>query len=182
VIVAVWKVSVRVPDFACKKLPVVLNNWKVKYRNVWARGSMRLNTEQVMRIFELRRCATMAVANDLVKVAEVLRLYKKITKITSQHTLQFFMLLTTLGQVFSEYFGFPCQSFHQFFSIIIITRGWHNTPLVAAVPSGPNCIHSFEPGNGGFVHGFRGFLTNLTVTKPRVPGSNRSWNFSRMSP
>jgi hypothetical protein len=30
-----------------------------------------------------------------------------------------------LGQVFSEYFGFPCQSFHQF-SIIIITRGWHN--------------------------------------------------------
>jgi hypothetical protein len=27
-----------------------------------------------------------------------------------------------LGQVFSEYFGFPCQSFHSF-SIIIITRG-----------------------------------------------------------
>jgi hypothetical protein len=35
-----------------------------------------------------------------------------------------------LGQVFSEYFGFPCQSsFHQFFSIIIITRGWHNRPI-----------------------------------------------------
>jgi hypothetical protein len=33
-----------------------------------------------------------------------------------------------LGQVFSEYFGFPCQSFHQFFSTIIITRGWHNRP------------------------------------------------------
>jgi hypothetical protein len=35
-----------------------------------------------------------------------------------------------LGQVFSEYFGFPCQSFHH-----------HNHPglaLVAAVPSGPN--------------------------------------------
>jgi hypothetical protein len=27
-----------------------------------------------------------------------------------------------LGQVFSEYFGFPCQSlFHQFFSTITIT-------------------------------------------------------------
>jgi hypothetical protein len=24
------------------------------------------------------------------------------------------------------------------FSIIIISRGWHNRPLVAAVPSGPN--------------------------------------------
>jgi hypothetical protein len=32
-----------------------------------------------------------------------------------------------LGQVFSEYFGFPCQSTD--FSIIIITRGWHNRPL-----------------------------------------------------
>jgi hypothetical protein len=27
-----------------------------------------------------------------------------------------------LGQVFSEYFGFLCQSFHQFFSIITITQ------------------------------------------------------------
>jgi hypothetical protein len=34
-----------------------------------------------------------------------------------------------LGQVFLEYFGFPCQSFHQFFSIIIITQGWHNRPI-----------------------------------------------------
>jgi hypothetical protein len=34
-----------------------------------------------------------------------------------------------LGQVFSEYFGFPCQLFHQFFSIVIITRGWHNRPI-----------------------------------------------------
>jgi hypothetical protein len=33
-----------------------------------------------------------------------------------------------LGQVFSEYFGFPCQSFPRF-PIIIITRGWHNRPL-----------------------------------------------------
>jgi hypothetical protein len=34
-----------------------------------------------------------------------------------------------LGQVFSEYFGFPCQSsFHPNFSTIIITRGWHNMP------------------------------------------------------
>jgi hypothetical protein len=34
-----------------------------------------------------------------------------------------------LGQVFSEYFGFPCQSFHQIFYIIITTRGWDNRPL-----------------------------------------------------
>jgi hypothetical protein len=34
-----------------------------------------------------------------------------------------------LGQVFSEYFGFPCQSsFHQFL-LIIITRGWHYRPV-----------------------------------------------------
>jgi hypothetical protein len=34
-----------------------------------------------------------------------------------------------LGQVFSEYFGFPCQSsFHQF-SIITITRGRYNRPF-----------------------------------------------------
>jgi hypothetical protein len=42
-----------------------------------------------------------------------------------------------LGQVFSEYFGFPYKSFHNF-SIIIITQGWRNRPLVAAVPNGPN--------------------------------------------
>jgi hypothetical protein len=33
-----------------------------------------------------------------------------------------------LEQVFSEYFGFACQSFSNF-SIIIITRGWHNRPV-----------------------------------------------------
>jgi hypothetical protein len=43
-----------------------------------------------------------------------------------------------LGQVFSEYFGFPCANNSTNFSIIIITRVWHNRPLVAAVPSGPN--------------------------------------------
>jgi hypothetical protein len=32
-----------------------------------------------------------------------------------------------LGQVFSEYFGFPCQSIN--FSIIKITQGWHNRPI-----------------------------------------------------
>jgi hypothetical protein len=32
-----------------------------------------------------------------------------------------------LGQVFSEYFGFPCKSsFHQKFSILTITRGRYN--------------------------------------------------------
>jgi hypothetical protein len=29
-----------------------------------------------------------------------------------------------LGQVFSEYFGFPCQAFH---------RDWYNRPVVASV-------------------------------------------------
>jgi hypothetical protein len=46
-----------------------------------------------------------------------------------------------LGQVSSEYFGFPCQSlFHHFLhnhhpSPII--RGWYNRPIVAAVPKVP---------------------------------------------
>jgi hypothetical protein len=44
-----------------------------------------------------------------------------------------------LGRVFSEYFGFPCQSsFHHLFSILIITLFWHNKPLVAEMPSGLN--------------------------------------------
>jgi hypothetical protein len=33
-----------------------------------------------------------------------------------------------LGQVFSEYFGSPAKHSTDF-SIIIITRGWHNRPL-----------------------------------------------------
>jgi hypothetical protein len=43
----------------------------------------------------------------------------------------------TLGQIFSEYFGFPCQSsFHQFFpqSPSPIIRGLYNRPVVAAIP------------------------------------------------
>jgi hypothetical protein len=43
-----------------------------------------------------------------------------------------------MGQVFCEYFGFPCQ-----FSFkptapksSSINRGWYNRPVVAAVPSG----------------------------------------------
>jgi hypothetical protein len=39
-------------------------------------------------------------------------------------------------QVFSEYFGFPSNHSTDF-SIIIITWGWHNRPLVASVSSGP---------------------------------------------
>jgi hypothetical protein len=39
-----------------------------------------------------------------------------------------------LGQVFSEYFGFPCQfSFHDCYTfiiiIIIIITGWYNMPI-----------------------------------------------------
>jgi hypothetical protein len=43
-----------------------------------------------------------------------------------------------LGQVFSEYFGFPCHSsFHQFLHNhhhLSIIWGWYNRPVVAAVP------------------------------------------------
>jgi hypothetical protein len=43
-----------------------------------------------------------------------------------------------LGQVFSENFGFPCQStFHLLLHnqiIFTFTRGWHNRPGVATVP------------------------------------------------
>jgi hypothetical protein len=42
-----------------------------------------------------------------------------------------------LGQVFSEYFGFPCQlSFHQLLHIHVIIRGWYSRSVVAGVPSG----------------------------------------------
>jgi hypothetical protein len=41
-----------------------------------------------------------------------------------------------LGQVSSEYFGFPVNHSTNF-STIKITRGWKNIRLVAAVPSGP---------------------------------------------
>jgi hypothetical protein len=57
-----------------------------------------------------------------------------------------------LGQVFSEYFGFPCQSlFHQFLfspqSPLHIIRGWYNRPVVAAVPKVPprKCLSMMNP-------------------------------------
>jgi hypothetical protein len=34
--------------------------------------------------------------------------------VSGQH-VEFVVDKAALGQVFSEYFGFPCQSFHQFF-------------------------------------------------------------------
>jgi hypothetical protein len=43
-----------------------------------------------------------------------------------------------LGQVFSGYFVSHANHSTNF-SIIIITWGWHNRSLVAAVPSGLNC-------------------------------------------
>jgi hypothetical protein len=47
----------------------------------------------------------------------------------------FVMDKVALGQVFSEYFCFPCQSsFHQ--SPPSIIWGWYNRPVLAAVPSG----------------------------------------------
>jgi predicted sugar kinase len=50
-----------------------------------------------------------------------------------------------LGQVFSEYFGFLCQSsFHPISpqSPSPIIRGWYNRPVVAAVPKVPP--HKFK--------------------------------------
>jgi hypothetical protein len=38
------------------------------------------------------------------------------------------VIRTALGQVFSEHFGFPANHSTNF-SIIIITRGWHNRPI-----------------------------------------------------
>jgi hypothetical protein len=59
-----------------------------------------------------------------------------------------------LGQVFSEYFGFPCQSlFHQF-----LIQGWYNRPLVAAVPKVPphklkkNWTDSMHEGSNIFIY------------------------------
>jgi hypothetical protein len=43
-----------------------------------------------------------------------------------------------LGQIFIEYFGYPCQSsFHQ---LLHNHWGWCNRPIVAAVPSGLSLI------------------------------------------
>jgi hypothetical protein len=50
-----------------------------------------------------------------------------------------------LGQVFSEYFGFPCQSsFHQFLHNhhhLSITWGWYNRPVVAEGPRASVSLH-----------------------------------------
>jgi hypothetical protein len=42
-----------------------------------------------------------------------------------------------LGQVFSSTLVSPANHHSTNFSIMII-QGWHNRPLVAGVPSGPN--------------------------------------------
>jgi hypothetical protein len=44
-----------------------------------------------------------------------------------QH-VEFVVEKAALGQVFSEYFGFPCQSFHQFLHHHN-HPGWHNRPI-----------------------------------------------------
>jgi hypothetical protein len=59
-----------------------------------------------------------------------------------------------LGQVFSEYFGFPCTIFIPSISPQSpspIIRGWYNRPVVPAVPKIPrqkiekNIVHTFPP-------------------------------------
>jgi hypothetical protein len=48
--------------------------------------------------------------------------------------VEFVVDKVALGQVFSEYFGFPYNLHSTNFSTIIIIRGWCNRPVVAAVP------------------------------------------------
>jgi hypothetical protein len=52
-----------------------------------------------------------------------------------------------LGQVFTEYFGFPCQSLSNKFFILTITRGMYNRPEVADVPNGPSMDSTVHYGN-----------------------------------
>jgi hypothetical protein len=46
---------------------------------------------------------------------------------SGQH-VEFVVDIAALGQVFSEYFGFPCQSFHKFLHHHN-HPGWHNRPF-----------------------------------------------------
>jgi hypothetical protein len=43
-----------------------------------------------------------------------------------------------LGQVSSEYFGFPANLHSTKFSVLIINRGRYNRPEVVDVPGGPS--------------------------------------------
>jgi hypothetical protein len=49
-----------------------------------------------------------------------------------------------LGQVFYEYFGFPCLHSTKL-SILTISRGRYNRPEVADVPSGPSLDSTHLP-------------------------------------
>jgi hypothetical protein len=79
----------------------------------------------------------MILAKILVFITENLScVHRRGTGFASGQHVGFVVDEAALGQVFSEYFGFPSQSFHQFL---------HKSPgacviglLVAAVPSGPN--------------------------------------------
>jgi hypothetical protein len=53
--------------------------------------------------------------------------YKEIPGFASGQHVGFVMDKAALGQVFSEYFGFPCQTFHQFLH-------HHNHPGLAQWP------------------------------------------------
>jgi hypothetical protein len=58
-----------------------------------------------------------------------------------------------LGQAISEYFGFPCQSFHRLLHIhhhhpsSIIIRGWYNRPMVTSVIVDSVSLHPKEEKN-----------------------------------
>jgi hypothetical protein len=62
-----------------------------------------------------------------------------------------------LGQVFSEYFGFPANIQSTEFSILTIFRGKYNRPEMADVPSGPSLDSTPHYANLKKVY-FHGFL------------------------
>jgi hypothetical protein len=86
--------------------------------------------------------------------------------------VEFVVDKVALGQVFSEYFGFPCQP-----SITItITRGWYNRPVVAAVPK--VSLHKLKKKRSGFHE-----LTTISfrIHGKRVPNQLLSKNESLCS-
>jgi hypothetical protein len=62
---------------------------------------------------------------------------KAVARVLVRAHVKFVVDKAALRQVFSEYFGFPCQSFYQFLHLYK-HPGWHNRQLVAAMPSRPN--------------------------------------------
>jgi hypothetical protein len=71
----------------------------------------------------------MVMTNDLLGRATAQAVSRWLpARFASGQYVGFVVDKAALGQVLSEYFGFPCQPFHQFL-LIILTRGWRNRPI-----------------------------------------------------